>query len=258
MPRDFPPLPTSLLTQTQRTLAQSVSCAGTGAHGGQKVTLTLHPAAPDSGIVFERLDAQGNNVIPALWNYVQVTPLCTQIVNAQGLEIRTIEHLMAALYATGIDNARITLDGAEVPLMDGGSAYFLNLIEEAGVVCSRAPRQFLKITKPVEVRQGEAFARFEPANTSLFDVSVAYPQHKVGEQRFVFDFEEQDFAEEVAAARTFGFESDIEALRQKGLTLGCSLDNAILIGRDGNIVNRGGYRFANELARHKLLDAVGD
>jgi UDP-3-O-[3-hydroxymyristoyl] N-acetylglucosamine deacetylase len=259
MPRDPILMPISLLSPMQKTFARPVSCSGLGAHGGESVNLTLHPAAADTGIVFERTDLEAPaNVIPALWDKVQITPLCTRIVNSHGTEIRTIEHLIAALYASGIDNARITLDAGEVPLMDGASGFFMGLIAEAGVAVSNTPRRFLKITKPVEVRQGEAFARLEPAATPVFDITVAYPQHKVGPQNHVFDFEEQDFADELASARTFGFESDIEALRRKGLTLGCSLDNAILIGSTGEIVNPEGYRFENELARHKLLDAVGD
>jgi UDP-3-O-[3-hydroxymyristoyl] N-acetylglucosamine deacetylase len=257
VPRDIQPLSTSLLSATQKTFAQSVSCTGMGTHGGAHVTMTLHPAAPNSGIVFERTDV-ANGTVAAHWSNVQVTPLCTQIINAAGVEVRTIEHIMSALYANGIDNARIELNGAEVPLMDGGSAYFMDLIDEAGAVSVDAARRFIKITKAIEVREGEAFARFEPGDTSYFDITVAFPQHHVGEQRFAFDFEEQDFAEEVSAARTFGFEVDIEGLRKKGLTLGCNLENAILIGRDGAPINRGGYRFPNELARHKLLDAIGD
>jgi UDP-3-O-[3-hydroxymyristoyl] N-acetylglucosamine deacetylase len=259
MPRDPVSMPASLLSPVQKTFARSVSCAGLGAHGGESVNLTLHPAPADTGIIFERTDLQGPAaIIPALWDKVQITPLCTRIVNAHGTEIRTIEHLIAALYASGIDNARITLDAGEVPLMDGASGFFMGLIAEAGVASCNAPRRFLKIIKPVEVRQGEAFARIEPASTPVFHITVAYPQHKIGPQSHVFDFEDQDFTEELATARTFGFESDIEALRRKGLTLGCSLDNAILIGSTGQIVNPEGYRFENELARHKLLDAIGD
>ncbi|MBI3418537.1 MAG: UDP-3-O-[3-hydroxymyristoyl] N-acetylglucosamine deacetylase [Proteobacteria bacterium] len=258
MPRDFEPLPASLLSHAQKTLARAVSCSGSGTHGGQYVSLVLQPAPADSGIVFERSDLSRHNLIPALWNLVQVTPLCTQIVNAQGAEVRTIEHIMAALYASGIDNARIVLDGPEVPLMDGASAFFMNLIEEAGIRSVKAPRRFLKITRPIEVRRGDAFARLEPASTASFHITIAYPQHQVGEQSFAFDFGEQDFAEEVAGARTFGFEPDIEALRRKGLTLGCTMDNAILINAQGQVANPEGYRFPNELARHKLLDAIGD
>jgi UDP-3-O-[3-hydroxymyristoyl] N-acetylglucosamine deacetylase len=142
--------------------------------------------------------------------------------------------------------------------MDGCSAFYMNLLDEAGVTTCKTPRRFLKITRPIEVRQGEAFARLEPAESASFDLTVAYTQHKVGPQRCFFDFAENDFTEELSAARTFGFEPDIEALRKKGLTLGCSLDNAILIDAEGRVVNPEGYRFDNELARHKLLDAIGD
>lgn len=264
MPRDLSPFipdafPVPTLSREQKTLARSVSCSGEGVHQGCKVTLTLHPAADDHGIVFERGDHNGaHNRVPAKWDHVQASALRTQIVNAHGVEVCTIEHVMAALYISGIDNALVSLSGAEVPIMDGGSSFFLQLIEQAGVAASSAPRRFIKILKPVEVRKGSSFARFTPAETPQFAITVAYPQHGVAPQSFAFDVENDDFARDVASARTFGFQRDIEALRAKGLTLGGNLENALLIGLDGKPLNKGGYRFENELARHKLLDAIGD
>lgn len=246
------------MSLSQKTLARAASCAGEGVHGGQMVTLTLRPASANTGIVFERTDIDApHNRIAATWNHVRVSPLCTQIENTHGVFVRTIEHLMAALHASGIDNVRVTLDGPEVPILDGSAAPFFELIQEAGVVELNAPRRFIKVLKRVEVRHGDAVAVLEPSVAPQFSISVAYPQHKVGEQSYAIDFEDRDFSD-IADARTFGFEKDLQALRAKGLTLGGSLENAILINEQGGVVNPEGYRYADELARHKLLDAVGD
>ncbi len=265
-----PSLATSpVLSATQKTLAQPLSCEGEGVHNGKSVRVTINPAPAHHGIVFERTDVKDkNNKIPALWDGVRVTPLCTQILNADGVEVRTIEHLMAALFASGIDNAHITIGGSEVPIMDGSSLPFLHLIAGVGVVdCAPArdansnasnKRQFIKIIKPVEAKHGDAYARLVPALSPRYSVTVAYPQHNVGEQHASFDFEDGHFIKDVASARTFGFKTDLEYLHAKGLALGGNFSNAILINEQGKIMNPGGYRFPNELARHKLLDAIGD
>jgi UDP-3-O-[3-hydroxymyristoyl] N-acetylglucosamine deacetylase len=253
-----------VLSATQKTLAQPLSCEGEGVHNGKSVRVTINPAPANTGIVFERTDVKDkNNKVPALWNGVRVTPLCTQILNAEGVEVRTIEHLMAALFASGIDNAHITIGGAEVPIMDGSSLPFLHLIAGVGVVDCPASdesnkREFIKIIKPVEVKHGDAYARLLPAPTPRYSVTVAYPQHNVGEQHASFDFEDGHFIKDVASARTFGFKTDLEYLHAKGLALGGNFSNAILINEQGKIMNPGGYRSPNELARHKLLDAIGD
>ncbi|MBY0427590.1 MAG: UDP-3-O-acyl-N-acetylglucosamine deacetylase [Alphaproteobacteria bacterium] len=260
-----PPLASSpVLSATQKTLAQPLSCEGEGVHNGKSVRVTINPAPANTGIIFERTDVKDkNNKIPALWNGVRVTPLCTQILNADGIEVRTIEHLMAALFASGIDNAHITIGGAEVPIMDGSSLPFLHLIAGVGVVDCAATdgsnkREFIKIIKPVEAKHGDAYARLLPAPSPRYSVTVAYPQHNVGEQHAAFDFEDGHFIKDVASARTFGFKTDLEYLHAKGLALGGNFSNAILINEQGKIMNPGGYRSPNELARHKLLDAIGD
>lgn len=258
MPRDVSMPTPPMMSATQKTLARDISCVGEGVHTGQIVTLTLHPAPANHGIVFERLDVDGqHNKIPALWDNVHISPLCTQIRNAANVEVRTIEHLMSALYASGIDNVLVTLDGPEVPILDGSAAPFFDMIRDAGTITLGQGRRFIKILKKITVTHGDASATIEPAEAPSFAIRVAYPQHKVGEQVHALDFEETQFGD-IADARTFGFESDLEILRAKGLTLGGSLDNAILIDRDGEVVNPEGYRYTNELARHKLLDAVGD
>lgn len=256
--------PSPVLSATQKTLAQPLSCEGEGVHNGKSVRVTINPAPANTGIIFERTDVKDkNNKIPALWNGVRVTPLCTQILNADGIEVRTIEHLMAALFASGIDNAHITIGGAEVPIMDGSSLPFLHLIASVGVVdCDTRngsnKREFIKIIKPVEAKHGDAYARLLPALSPRYSVTVAYPQHNVGEQHASFDFEDGHFIKDIASARTFGFKTDLEYLHAKGLALGGNFSNAILINDQGKIMNPSGYRAPNELARHKLLDAIGD
>ncbi len=246
------------MSSRQRTLAREISCVGEGVHTGQIVTLTLHPTKENHGIVFQRLDIDSAHArIPANWDMVRASPLCTRLVNEGGVDVYTIEHLMAALYASGIDNVLVTIDGPEVPILDGSAAPFFEMIMEAGIAELEAARRFIKVLKRIEVTHNGATAVLEPADAPAFGIEVAYPQHQVGSQSYALDLEESDFAE-VASARTFGFEADLEMLRAKGLTLGGSLDNAILINRSGEIVNPEGYRFENELARHKLLDAIGD
>jgi UDP-3-O-[3-hydroxymyristoyl] N-acetylglucosamine deacetylase len=247
---------TPVLSPVQKTLARSITCIGEGVHNGRKVVMEINPAPAGHGILFERTDVKAR--IPAKWDRVRVTPLCTQIINDDGIEVRTIEHIMAALYASGIDNAHIALDGPEVPIMDGSSLTFLGLIREAGIANSETPRRFIRIMKPVEARQGAAYARLTPGDSPVFHVTVAYPQHNVGEQSCHFDFEDGDFTADIASARTFGFKTDLEYLHANGLALGGNFSNAILIDSQGKPVNPGGYRAENELARHKLLDAVGD
>ena len=262
---DHEPLTISpVLSNIQKTLAAPISCEGEGVHNGKSVRLTINPAPANYGILFERTDiTDKNKIIPALWNGVKVTPLCTQILNSDGIEVRTIEHLMAALFASGVDNAHITIGSAEVPIMDGSALPFLHLIASVGIKdClinnMGAPREFIKILKPVEAKHGDAYARLVPCATPRFSVTVAYPQHNVGEQSSSFDFEDGHFIHDVASARTFGFKTDLEYLHAKGLALGGNFSNAILINEQGKIMNPGGYRSPNELARHKLLDAVGD
>jgi UDP-3-O-[3-hydroxymyristoyl] N-acetylglucosamine deacetylase len=248
-----------VLSATQKTVARPLSCEGEGVHNGKSVRVTITPAPANYGIVFERTDINNkNNKVPALWNGVRVTPLCTQILNAEGVEVRTIEHLMAALFASGIDNAHITIDGEEVPILDGSSLPFLHLIDDAGIVDCHAPRKFIEIIKPVEVCQGDAFARLSPWPSPRFSVTVAYPQHNVEEQHASFDFKDGNFMTAVANARTFGFKTDLEYLHARGLALGGNFSNAILINDQGKIMNPGGYRCPDELARHKLLDTIGD
>ena len=242
----------------QRTLRGSAECSGIGVHSGEKVTLRLRPAPEDTGIVFIRTDLHnGARAIPARWDHVVDTRLCTVVGNASGARVATIEHLMAALSASGIDNALIEIDGAEVPVMDGSSDAFVFLIEMAGVMPQKAPRREIEILRPIEVAQGTKTIRLSPASTSRFSFEIAFDQAPIRRQAYDFTLSPDTFKSELSRARTFGFYEEVDQLRKMGFARGGSLDNAIVI-KDEQILNEGGLRYGNEFVRHKILDAVGD
>jgi UDP-3-O-[3-hydroxymyristoyl] N-acetylglucosamine deacetylase len=242
----------------QQTLKRSITGSGIGLHTGHEVSLTLRPAGADAGIVFVRTDLPaGRGVILARWDRVSFTQLCTTITNGQGTSVATIEHLMAALHGCGIDNAIVEIDGPEVPIVDGSSAPWVRLIEQAGLICQAARRRVIRVHKRVEVRDGETIAVLSPADAMRYTVEIDFANPVIGLQKRSFDLKSNAFSRELAAARTFGFVQEVEALREQGLAQGGSLDNAIVI--DGNtILNEGGLRFADEFVRHKILDSVGD
>jgi UDP-3-O-[3-hydroxymyristoyl] N-acetylglucosamine deacetylase len=244
----------------QRTLKNSISCAGIGLHSGSKITMTLHPAEVDTGIVFRRIDiAGGGALIPALWSNVSDTRLNTCIADAEGAAVYTIEHLMAALAGMGIDNAIIDINGLEVPVMDGSAAPFLFLIECAGIVEQSAPRQALKVLKRVEIRDGDKTAMLVPAHNFSLHVEIDFPIPAIRRQECFLPMTVGAFKTEISRARTFGFEQDVAAMRAAGLGKGGSLDNAVVIASDGEkILNEEGLRYDDEFVRHKTLDAVGD
>jgi UDP-3-O-[3-hydroxymyristoyl] N-acetylglucosamine deacetylase len=240
----------------QGTLRTSIGCAGTGLHGGQRISMTLHPAAPNTGIVFRRTDARGA-LIPASWRRVIDTRLCSVIANDDGVRVGTIEHLMAALAGAGIDNLRIDIDGPEVPAMDGSAAPFTQMIERAGVVRQGAVRRAIQVLKPVSVSDGAARAELEPAEIFTVSCEIDFDNPAVNRQARTVTLMNGAFKSELCRARTFGFEHEVEQLRKMGLAKGGSLDNAIVIGRD-RILNEGGLRYTDEFVRHKILDCVGD
>jgi UDP-3-O-[3-hydroxymyristoyl] N-acetylglucosamine deacetylase len=244
----------------QRTLKSSISCNGVGLHSGVKTTMTLHPAAVDTGIVFRRTDIAGRGAaIPAHWSNVSDTRLNTCVSNAAGTSVRTIEHLMAALAGMGIDNLIIDISGPEVPVMDGSAAPFLFLIECAGVVEQPAPRRAVKVLKRVFVQDNGAMATLTPNDTFSLQVEIDFEVSAIQLQKCVLDMDDGTFKSEISRARTFGFERDLEALRAAGLGKGGSLDNAVIIASDGNrVLNEDGLRYKDEFVRHKMLDAVGD
>ncbi len=242
----------------QQTLGRTVKVTGVGLHTGRPVNLKLRPGRPDVGICFVRVDLPGEvRLLRAHWRHVKSTQLATVLGDPDGLAVSTIEHLMAALRACGVDNAVVELDGPEVPIMDGSSAPLVALIHQAGVVAQRAPRRYIRILKPVEVREGDKLARLEPDTVARFSVGIDFPNRVIGSQYYSAVLDEASFVRDVAAARTFGFVEQLERLRELGLTLGGSLDNAIVVEGD-RVLNPDGLRCADEFVRHKLLDSVGD
>ena len=239
----------------QQTLKTAIGCRGVGLHTGRKVSMTLNPAPPGTGILFRRKDVGVE--IKAGWENAVASPLCTLIRNAEGVEVRTIEHLMAALAGAEIDNALVELDGPEVPIMDGSAAPFLFLIERAGVEEQEEARRAIRVLKKVSLVEGAAMASLEPAPDSSLSFEIHFDNPLIRRQEMTLSLEGGTFKREIARARTFGLADDIERLRAAGLARGGSLSNAVVVS--GNrVLNTGGLRYADEFVRHKLLDALGD
>jgi UDP-3-O-[3-hydroxymyristoyl] N-acetylglucosamine deacetylase len=239
-------------------LVSPVSCEGVGVHSGARVSLTMRPAPVDGGIVFARVDeSEFTRRIPAHVDNVTTTRLGTTIANAAGVSVATVEHVLAALFGMGVDNCLVEVDAAEVPILDGSSEPFVEMIESVGLRAQGAPRRVIEILKPVEARLGDKRAALEPHDGFELDVTVDFESRAIGRQRVVMDCGPESFAQELGAARTFGFLHQVEALRAAGLAQGGSMDNAVVIDGDA-ILNDGGLRYDDEFARHKALDAVGD
>jgi len=240
----------------QTTLARRAVLSGVGVHSGKPATIAVSPAEADRGIVFVRADGAREVEIPARFDRVVATELCT-VIGAEGLSVATIKHLMAAFRGAGVDNALVEIDGPEMPITDGCSEAFLGLIEEAGVVRLKAGRRAVRVLRPVRVEQGDAYAEFLPFDGTRYDVTIDFTSPLIGRQGYVFDLVPGAFRREIARARTFGFMSDVEKLWKLGYALGSSLENSVAIGED-RILNPEGLRWADEFVRHKTLDAVGD
>ncbi len=242
----------------QRTLKSAIKATGVGLHGGRKVEMTLRPAAPDTGVVFRRVDLPVPVDIRADAMAVTDTRLCSAL-EAGGAKVGTVEHLMSALAGLGIDNVYVDLDAPEVPIMDGSASPFVFLLQSAGIEEQRAPKRFFRIRKAVEVRDGDKWARFDPYEGYKLTFSIVFdhPVFDKSSQTLTVDFAENSYAKEVARARTFGFAQDVEALRNHGLALGGSLDNAIVLD-EYRVLNSDGLRYADEFVKHKVLDAIGD
>jgi UDP-3-O-[3-hydroxymyristoyl] N-acetylglucosamine deacetylase len=242
----------------QKTLKSSIHCSGIGLHGGSKISMTLHPADVDTGIVFRRSDIRGRNaIVPARYENVHDTRLCTALVNDAGVNVGTVEHLMAALAGCEIDNAEIVLSGGEVPIMDGSAEPFVFLIECAGIVEQRAARRAIQVIKPIVAHIGDSVARLTPSNGFSVKLAIDFDNPAIGEQALELGIDPKAFKSEISRARTFGFLEDVEALRKAGLALGGSLDNAVVVSGD-RILNDGGLRYQDEFVRHKALDCIGD
>jgi len=241
----------------QRSIQREVKAVGIGLHSGRTVEMTLSPAAADTGIVFERVDLTPPEIFRADAFSVGDTRLASTLASARA-KISTVEHLMAACAGLGIDNLRVQLGAEETPILDGSAAPFVFLLASAGVVEQAASKKFWRCVTPVEVREGEKFARMSPWMGVKLHVDISF-DHPVlrGTANAEFDMGEESFARKIARARTFGFAQEVEALREMGLARGGSLNNAIVLDEE-QIVNHGGLRIEEEFARHKLLDALGD
>jgi len=242
----------------QRTLQTTIRATGVGLHSGEKVFLTLRPAPVDTGIVFRRVDLNPIAEIPARADLVTETMLCTGL-SRDGGKAMTVEHLMSAMAGLGVDNAYVDLSAPEVPIMDGSSGPFVFLLQSAGIVEQNAPKRFIRILEPVEVREGDKLARFEPYAGFRLDFTVEFdhPAIPTSRSRAVVEFSTENYIREVSRARTFGFMRDLEFMRERNLGLGGSMDNAIVLD-EFRVLNDDGLRYADEFVRHKILDAVGD
>jgi UDP-3-O-[3-hydroxymyristoyl] N-acetylglucosamine deacetylase len=246
-----------LVSYYQHTLAGPAICAGVGVHSGERARVSIRPAPAGSGIVFIRTDLVRDNRVPVTAAAVTQTRLCTVIANDAGVTVATIEHLMAALAALEVDNAVIEVDGPEVPIMDGSALPFVQLLDRAGRRRQEAERRFIEILEPIEVIDGDKTVRLTPADRFEMAFEIAFPTKAIGRQRVDLHVTEDSFREELADCRTFGFLSEVQALREAGLARGGSLDNAVVIDGD-RILNPEGLRRPDEFVRHKALDAVGD
>lgn len=240
----------------QNTLKTPATFTGSGLHTGAAVRMTVRPAPVDHGIKFRRTDLDGA-LVPALWDAVTPSRLCTLIESGDGVTVSTIEHVMAALAGSGIHNALIDLDGPEVPILDGSAAPFVAGFLAAGIVGQDAPVRAIRVLKPVEVREGEAVARLEPADMLEIDFRIDFAEAAIGMQARSLNLANGAFVRELSDSRTFCRQSDVDAMREKGLALGGTLENAVVFDGD-RVLSPGGLRHADEPVRHKMLDAMGD
>jgi UDP-3-O-[3-hydroxymyristoyl] N-acetylglucosamine deacetylase len=243
----------------QTTLRDQVAISGVGVHTGVPVTLILHPADADTGIVFSRSDEQGRErEVRADYRAVTATELATVLGDHSGILCSTAEHVLAALRGLGVDNALVELDGPEVPIMDGSAAPFVAAIDQVGLVTLNAPRRFIKVLKTVRVAKGEAFGELQPYSSGFrLDIEIDFDNPLIGRQSLVTDLEPDTFRRELCRARTFGFMKDVSALWSAGKALGAGFENTVVMS-ENRVLNSEGLRFPDEFVRHKALDAVGD
>jgi len=242
----------------QRTIKSIVKTVGIGLHSGRKVELTLRPAAPGTGIVFSRVDLPTPVDIPASAMSIGDTRLAS-VLQKDGARVSTVEHLMSACAGLGIDNLYVDVTAEEIPIMDGSAASFVFLIQSAGIEEQNAPKRFIKVTKPVEIRDGDKFARLEPyfGFKLKFTIDFRHPAVDKTGQELEVDFANTSYVREIARARTFGFAHEVEMMRELGLARGGSMDNAIVLD-EYRILNNDGLRYDDEFVKHKMLDAIGD
>ncbi len=243
------------LPEYETTTIQAVECSGVGLHSGAPVRMRILPAPAATGIVFRRTDLNGFEV-PASWRYVQRVSYATSLMR-QGVLISTTEHLLSTFYSMGLDNAYVEIDNLEVPILDGSGQPFVEMLREAGMRATRRRRRYLRIVKPVSHEAPGKRIEIRPADGFRLSCRVYFPHPLVGHQRLDMEVTPESYAEEIAPARTFGFEQELDAMRNMGLIRGATLDSAVCFGADG-VLNEGGLRFADEPCRHKALDLIGD
>ncbi|HEY5634479.1 MAG TPA: UDP-3-O-acyl-N-acetylglucosamine deacetylase [Burkholderiaceae bacterium] len=245
----------------QRTIKSKVSTAGVGLHSGQRVEITLRPAAVNTGIVFRRVDLDPPVDIPASAQRVTDTRMASTLSaeGAPSVHVATVEHLMSALAGLGVDNLYVDVTAAEIPILDGSAGSFVFLVQSVGVVEQSAAKRFIRVLEPVEVRDGDKWARLEPHDgfRLAFSIEFGHPAIDATGQRYEIDFATTSYVREIARARTFGFVQDVEALRAVGLAQGGSLGNAIVMD-EYRVLNTEGLRYDDEFVKHKILDAIGD
>ncbi len=248
-----------ILHDYQTTIKSRVSLDGFGVHSGKPVSVSFHPADPDTGVVFLHSDQNGaGREIRALVSEIGATDLCTVLGDPAGQHVGTVEHVMAALFGLGIDNVAIEVDGNEMPILDGSAARFVEAFDQAGIETQEVKRRYIRVLKPVRIENGASWAEFQPYNGTRFEVEIDFESPAIGRQSFASDINASIFRRDIARARTFGFMKDVERLWAAGYALGSSLENSVVIGDDSRVINMEGLRYRNEFVRHKLLDAMGD
>lgn len=246
----------------QLTLKKSIKIQGIGLHSGKAVTMVLHPAPINSGVIFKRTDLKNTknpsqNIVLAKYNYVKETTLSSTLVNDYGVQVGTVEHFISALAYLRIDNLLIEIDAPEVPILDGSAQIFVKEILSAGLITQDAPKKILRIMKPVEVTTEKWQVKITPHDQSIFSLDINFNDNIIQQQTYTHNLDIDDYEKDIAPARTFCYLKDVQYLQSKGLALGGSLENAIVIDND-KILNPEGLRFNNEFAKHKVLDAIGD
>ena len=243
--------------QNQQTIKQTLTVSGIGLHSGKRVEMKLIPAEVNHGVKFIRTDVKTDNIIDAIWSNVSETVLSTTISNQSSIKVSTIEHLMSALSGLHIDNLIIHINASEVPIMDGSSKPFVDLIENIGIKIQNKKRKILNVKKAVEVKKNNSSAKIIPNQQFSIDFEIDFPSQLVSKQSCQLQLINGNYKTDIASARTFGFEKDVEYLRSNGLALGGSLDNAVVVG-EKKILNKDGLRYSDEFVRHKILDSIGD
>ena len=250
-------LPRFLIAEKQKTISKSMTITGIGLHTGNNVSMTLNPAPPNTGFVFRIKKDKSTVFIKAIYSNVHSTELCTLLSDGNGNNISTVEHILSALHGLEIDNVYIDLDSNEVPVCDGSSIIFINSLKKNGFQSQDNFKKFIKIKKVIEVKDNEKIARVSPFDQTMITCNVEYPHKCIGKQSISLTLTPDLYETQISSARTFGFIKDVDKLKEKGLILGGSLDNAIVLD-DEKVLNKDGLRFADEFVRHKVLDFIGD